>query len=174
MTALHHAAYCNDPGAIRAALRQGIPVDVRDDGAWTPLCWSVDMAQAWGEPVQAVSLLLAAGASPNAVDNAGRSVLMLACGRGNEAILARLLEAGADAHARSGGTTPLHQAAGSNFIGAIRTLLALGVDPAITDARGLTPEERAEECGFDESVAVLRAARSTASDASEQTRSGSR
>jgi ankyrin repeat protein len=159
MTSLHRAAYLNDPDAVRAELQRGIAADARDDGGWTPLHWSIDMAQAWGEPEQVVSLLLEAGASPNSVDNSGFSVLMMACGRNNEAILERLIEAGADVNLRSAETTPLHEAAGCNFSEGIQRLLALGANSQQTDSRGRTPEQVAEVCGFGESVAILKAAR---------------
>jgi ankyrin repeat protein len=159
MTELHYAAYCNDPDAVRAQLQLGGPIDVRDDNGWTPLHWSIDMAQAWGEPNQVVSLLLAAGASANSVDKIGVSALMMACGRNNEAILEQLIKAGADVHTRSAGTTPLHEAVHCNFSSGIRRLLALGADPDETDGRNRTPEQLAEECGFAECVAVFHAAR---------------
>jgi ankyrin repeat protein len=133
--------------------------DARDDNGRTPLHWSIDMAQAWGEPERVVSLLLKAGASPNAVDDAGFTVLMTACGRSNEAILDQLIAAGADVHLRSAETSALHEAAHCNFVPGIERLLALGADPHQTDAWGLTPEQDAAGCGFDESVAAFRAAR---------------
>jgi ankyrin repeat protein len=159
MTSLHHAAYLNDPEAVRAELQRGIPVDVRDDHGWTPLHWSIDMAQAWGEPEQVVSVLLEAGASPNSVSNTGFSVLMMACGRNNEKILHQLITAGADINLRSTETTPLHEAAGCNFTEGIQRLLALGANPQQIDSRGKTPEQLAEVCEFDESVAVFKTSR---------------
>src|SRR5207237_259583 len=108
-----------------------------------------------------VELLLKNGASPNAIDHSGFSVLMVACGRNNENILGQLIEAGANIHARNPDSTPLHEAAGCNFHEAVRTLLALGADPTQTNHRGMTPEEFAVECGFDETVAVLRSIRKT-------------
>jgi len=160
MTELHYAAYSNDPDEVRAQLQQGASVDVRDDNGWTPLHWSIDMAQAWGEPEQVVSLLLSAGASANAVDQSGFSVLMMACGRNNEMIFEKLIEAGADIHARSAfGTTPLHEAAGANFSEGIRRLLALGADPSQIDRGNRTPEEVAEQYGFERSISVFKAAR---------------
>ena len=160
MTSLHYAAYMNDPDAIRSELQRGVPVDIRDDNGWTPLLWSIDMAQAWGKPEDVVSLLLEAGASPNAVDSSGFSVLMMACGRNNKVILERLIGAGADIHLRITGTTLLHEAAGCNFSKGIQLLLALGLNPRQTDSLGRTPEQVAEECGFDESAAILKAGRS--------------
>ena len=159
MTPLHHAAYRNDPDAVRTELELGAAVDARDDNGWTPLHWSIDMAQAWGEPERVVYLLLNAGASPNAVDDAGFSVLMMACGRNNEAILDQLITAGADIHQRNAETSPLHEAAHCNFARGIERLLALGANPRQTDAWGLTPEQDAAECGFDDSVTAFRTGR---------------
>ncbi len=160
MTELHYAAYCNDADEIRAQLRMGVSADIKDDNGWTPLHWSIDMSQAWGEPEQVVSLLLEAGASANAVDNSGFSVLMMACGRNNESVFEQLIRSGADVEARSAiGTTPLHEAAWCNFYEAIRRLLILGADPKQVDERGLTAEQIAEQCGFEESVSLLKAAR---------------
>ena len=159
MTELHYAAYCNDPDDVRAQLSQGVPVDIRDDNGWTPLHWSIDMAQAWGEPEQVVSLLLKAGASANAVDNSGFSVMMMACGRNNEAIFEQLIAGGANIAARSvTGTTALHEAAGCNFTEAILRLLKLGADPRQSDKLDRTPEQIAELCGFTESASVLKGA----------------
>ncbi len=159
MTSLHHAAYSNDPDAVRAELQRGVSVDVRDDGGWTPLHWSIDMAQARGEPEQVVSLLLKAGASPNSIDNAGFSVLMMACGRNSETILEQLIAAGADINLRTAETSPLHEAAACNFSEAIHRLLYLGANTQQTDSRGRTPEQVAEECGFDKCVVALKATR---------------
>lgn len=159
MTPLHHAAYLNDPQEVRDAIRSGVSVNTRDDSGWTPLHWSIDMSQAWGNPEKVVSLLIEAGASPNAVDSSGFSVLMMACGRNNEEILELLLQAGADIGLRSEESSPLHEAAGCNFSKAIERLLALGADPNQRNSRDLTPEQLAEECGFDESVAVFKKAR---------------
>jgi serine/threonine-protein phosphatase 6 regulatory ankyrin repeat subunit A/cytohesin len=160
MTELHYAAYCNDVDGVRAQLRMGVSADIRDDNDWTPLHWSIDMSQAWGEPEQVVSLLLGAGASANAVDSSGFSVLMKACGRNNESVFEQLVTGGADIEARSTiGTTALHEAAGCNFHEAIRRLLILGADPNQVDKSGRTAEEIAEQCGFEESVSILKAAR---------------
>jgi ankyrin repeat protein len=160
MTELHYAAYLNDPDAVRKQLQLGVSVDVRDDNGWTPLHWSIDMAQAWGEPELVVALLLEAGASANAVDHSGFSVLMMACERNNKAILDQLVDADADVHARNADAAPLHLAAGCNFSEGIGRLLSLGADPSETDSQGQTPKQIAEDCGFEECVAILEAFRS--------------
>ena len=72
------------------------------------------------------------------------------------AIVERLLKAEADIHLRSADTTPLHEAASWNFSEVIHRLLALGADPQQIDSCGRTPQQVAEECGFDESVAEFR------------------
>ena len=159
MTELHEAAYRNDPTAVRKLLQMGILVDIQDDAGWTPLHWSIDMAQATGEPEEVVQLLLEVGASPNAVDHAGDSVLMMACERSNENIFGQLINAGADVRLRSAKTTPLHNAAGCNFAEAIRRLVSLGADPSETDAEGRTAEQVARESGFRESLEIFVAAR---------------
>ena len=160
MTELHYAAYCNDADKVSSEIQNGASVDVRDDNGWTALHWSIDMAQAWGEPEWVVDLLLAAGASADAVDHSGTSVLTMACGRNNQLIFERLIQAGADVHVRSAsGTTPLHEAAACNFIEAIRRLLELGADPNVMDNQDRTPEDLARLNEFDESVAVFEASR---------------
>ena len=159
MTELHYAAYCNDLDAVLEHLSSGTPVDVRDDNGWTPLHCSIDMSQAWGEPNRVVSTLLEHGASANSADNFGFTVLMMACGRSNLNILGQLLKAGADVHARSVDSSPLHEAAGSNFHESIATLLALGADPTIANGRGWTPEQLAEKCGFDKAGYALQASK---------------
>lgn len=159
MSDLHFAAYLNDGEAVAALLGDGAEVDARDANGWTALHWSIDMAQAWGEPERVVSQLLGAGASARAVDNSGFSVLMMACGRNNPQILEMLLKAGADARARGVGTTPLHEAAGCNFDEGIRRLLEWGADPDAIDSKGRTPKQVAKERGFLRSFRALRTAR---------------
>lgn len=160
MTDLHYAAYCNDAEEVRKELRNGAFVDVQDDSGWTPLHWSIDMAQTGGEPERVVALLLGAGASANAADHAGFSALMRACGRNNHVIVEQLIQAGANVHGRSSsGTTALHEAAGANFIAGIFRLLIMGADPTVVDDFHRTPEDLAKQCGFEECVAVLKVAR---------------
>ena len=156
MTPLHDAAYHNDPEGVAEALADGFSVDIRDDGGWTPLMWSVDMSEAGGEPAQVVAILLAAGASPNAAANNGDTVFMRACERHVEAVFEALVGAGADPNLRSSRSTPLHDAAAAGFDHAIRRLLELGADPAATNRSGEVAQATAEAFGWSESVAILR------------------
>jgi ankyrin repeat protein len=164
MTDLHHAAYCNDPDEVRAQLLKHANVHARDDNGWSPLHWSIDMAQSgFGEPRLVVSLLLAAGASANATDDSGFSVLMMACGRNNVDILDQLLQAGADIHLRSTlGITALHEAASCNFVEGIQRLLQLGASLEAVDNWNRTPEEVAIAYEWDDCAAILKAARQNA------------
>jgi ankyrin repeat protein len=159
MTELHYVAYCNDYDAVLSQLKNGAPIDARDDNGWTPLHWSIDMSQACGEPERVVQLLLSHGASANAIDNSGISVLMLACGRNNEQILDAIIAAGANTFLRTVDSTPLHEAAGCNFHEGIRKLLSLGADPNEINSRGETPKDVAKSNGFIKSFRVLRATR---------------
>ena len=160
MTELHYAAYSNDVDAVRKQLQLRIPVDARDDNGQTPLLWSIDMAQATGDPIGVVSLLLEAVASANATDHSGLSVLMMACGRNNLDILSKLIAAGANVHWSDAKSTPLHEAAKNNFSEGIRCLVLNGADIMRKDSLGRTAEQIAEQNGFEDSVSVLREFRS--------------
>jgi len=46
MTELHYAAYCQDLAGVRYWVEQGLDVNRKDEGGWTPLVWAIDMAAA--------------------------------------------------------------------------------------------------------------------------------
>ena len=46
MTELHYAAYRQDLAGVRHWVEQGFDVNQKDDGGWTPLMWSIDIAAA--------------------------------------------------------------------------------------------------------------------------------
>ncbi len=46
MTELHYAAYCQDLAGVKYWVEQGLDLNQKDDGGWTPLVWAVDMAAA--------------------------------------------------------------------------------------------------------------------------------
>lgn len=157
MNELHDAAYRNDAECVAQLLAQGAAVDAPDGAGWTPLMWSIDMAQAWGEPLRVVRLLLAAGADPEAATGAGETVLMRACERHNLAILDALLAAGADPNRGGDGSTPLHRATYEGFVAGIRRLLAAGADPRARDHRGRTAATVAHQGEDPEVIAALEA-----------------
>jgi ankyrin repeat protein len=95
---------------------------VQPDGG-TALLWAIH----WGD-AEAVDLLLKAGAVVKAANRLNATPLYLAAESGNDAIVGKLLEAGADPNqtALSEGETPLMFAARSGNVEAVRLLLDKG------------------------------------------------
>ena len=87
-----------------------------------------------------VSLLLAAGADPNATDDDGETPLGLAAWNGNPMVTSHLLRAGADPNiADNEGGTPLYTAVGENSLRAVQLLLGAGADPNAVGNDGWSP-----------------------------------
>jgi len=83
-TPLHVAAEGRHAGIIRALIRAGAPLEARDRQGWTPLFVAVDAdidgALQEKNPLDltCTELLLAAGASPDAVATDGRTPVQIA------------------------------------------------------------------------------------------------
>jgi ankyrin repeat protein len=96
-------------------------------------------------------MLLARGADPKAVDEAGDGPLGNAAGAADVEILKALLAAGASVNERSNrggslrGLTPLMRAAGANSLESVRLLLAHG-----SDVNAVSNEARAVKAGLQE------------------------
>lgn len=90
------------------------------------------MAAAWRGNADIVEALLAHGVALDATNADGNNALWLACVHGDPRGLARLVAAGVPIdHANAAGATCLMYAASSGKAEIVRTLLALGADPAI-------------------------------------------
>ena len=108
--------------------------------------------------VEVLDALVAYGADVNA-RTGGRmhvTALHLAAGQGREAIVARLLELGADIQAADAkGWTPLHSAACHGEGGVVEQLLAAGADREAVDNEGRLPADEARMNGHPEVAALL-------------------
>jgi len=112
--------------------------------------------------VEAVSLLLQAGADPNAVNANGETALMLAASAGRPDVVRVLIGAGArvDAWDRFG-MTALHRAAWGytqcrRMSATVRALLDAGADASIPDRHGTLPHQTARRRMWSWTVPLLR------------------
>ena len=88
-----------------------------------------------------VRACLRAGGDPDARDNNGFTPLHTAAVKGHAAVIAALLEAGADPNVQSYdyGHTPLHRAAQHGNVAMVMALLEAGADPNVWNNHGFTP-----------------------------------
>ncbi len=109
---------------------------------------------------EVVELLLARGADVNAVSRnaTGYTALTGAVAKGNVAIVAALLAAGANTNHRYGpGYSPLHEAAAKGDSPLVKLLLDHGADPNARMEDGKTPADLAAAQGHAGLAAQLRA-----------------
>ncbi len=134
-------------GAIGVLLKARAKVDARDESGGSPL-----HAAARNAPTpEKIEELLAAGADPRLSDKYGRTALHFAAQGDSSAIVSKLLEAGAELHARDarGGWTPLHLAAWvCSTPAVVATLLDAGANSKVRDEDGKTPYDFAEKNVF--------------------------
>lgn len=128
------AAKKGDAHTLRELLAKGVPVDVREDFDM-PWEQTALMHAAFGGHLEAVQVLLKAGASVSAVDkNAGDSeggntALHHAMHGKNPAVVEALLAAGAEVNAWSTSrNTPINHAIRENFPEAVRLLVKRGAN----------------------------------------------
>jgi ankyrin repeat protein len=127
-TALMWAA--GDPEKVKLLLEYHATVNVRANSGRTALI----IASAYAGNLQSIRLVLAKGADPKAVDEAGDGPLGNAAGAADVEMLKELLGVGASVNERSNrggslrGLTPLMRAAGANCVECVRLLLAHGSD----------------------------------------------
>ncbi|MBL3600997.1 MAG: ankyrin repeat domain-containing protein [gamma proteobacterium endosymbiont of Lamellibrachia anaximandri] len=105
---LHAAVQGGDMAELKGIIASAESLDTQDAKGWTALMFAIKVGKQ-----HAVSMLLDAGASPNAGDRLGRTPLHLAVATPVD-ITRLLLKAGADVNQRNaGGVTALMLAAGS-------------------------------------------------------------
>jgi ankyrin repeat protein len=96
MMELHSAAYHGELDWIQGCLQRGPDLEARDSHGYTPLHWAADMGFVDGDREAVAAALIEAGADVNARDNAGRTVLMVACHAQAVEVVRQLVAAGAD------------------------------------------------------------------------------
>ena len=135
-TALHWAAYRDDPEMVKLLLAAGAnPKATTREGAITPLLMACQNGSA-----AMIETLLKAGSDANAVKTNGTTPLMMAAASGNADAVKTLLAHGANVNAKESahGQTALMFAAALNRAAVIKVLMANGADPSIaTDVRKL-------------------------------------
>ncbi|XP_041937519.1 ankyrin repeat domain-containing protein 50 [Alosa sapidissima] len=125
--------------------------------------WTALRSAAWGGHVEAVRLLLEAGAEVDGCDAEGRTALRAAAWGGHEEILLTLLHHGAQVdRADREGRTPLTAAAFMGHRDAVEILLDAGADVNLADGDGRTALSVAALCapgsggrGYGEVVSLL-------------------
>ena len=147
------AARDGDLPTLRACLGAGQPVNAVNARGNTLLTVAAYNAQ-----LDAVKLLLKRpGIAVDARNKMGMTALCAAAFKGQDAILAELLAAKADANAASpSGQTALMFAALAGRAGCIKKLIAAGADVRAKDARGNTAASLAEGQGLDARELGLR------------------
>jgi ankyrin repeat protein len=144
-TALLWAA--GDPAKVRLLLDHGASVNLRAKSGRTALI----IAAAYPGNLESIRLLLAKGADPKAVDEAGEGPLCGAAAAADVEMLRELLAAGASVNERTErggslrGLTPLMRAAAADCLECVRLLVAHG-----SDVNAVSNEPRTVKAGLQE------------------------
>lgn len=126
-------------------------VGEKTEGGWTALFFAAKENQA-----EAVKVLLAAKADPNAKSESGEALLHVVAEAKAVDALKALLAGGADPDIRNAdGSTPLHLATARGSIDVVKALLDGKADPLAKTPGGSTPLQLAAELGQTELVDAL-------------------
>jgi len=150
-TALHWAAYHDDPRTAALLLKAGASVKTTNRYGVTPLALACTNGGA-----EVVELLLKAGADPNATLRGGETALMTAARTGKLGPVKALLARGADVNAKDrSGQTALMWAAAEGHAEVASALLAAKADLKTPSPAGFTPLLFAARDGRLDAVRVL-------------------
>lgn len=94
-TALIAAAHLGHAEVVRTLIRAGAPLDHVNNLGWTALIESIVLGDGGPRHTDTLAALVEAGANVNLPDRTGKTPLALAQGRGYDAMVARLRQAGA-------------------------------------------------------------------------------
>ncbi len=134
-TALHWAAFYDDPRMVGLLVRAGADVNAVNRYGLSPLVQACTNGDA-----EVVKLLLEAGADANTTMSGGETALMLAARSGSTEALKALLARGADPNSRERlGQTALMWAAAEGQTAAVRALIEVGADLNARLDSGFTP-----------------------------------
>ena len=140
--------------ALKAALKDGVDPNFKDEGNWTPLHWAAQEGH-----LEVVLALIASGAEVSPVDDLGFTPLAIAVGQGQDEIVRVLLDAGSSANQRIHGNdngTVMHTACAWNRFEVVKVLIEHShVDLNARDATGRTPLDYALEAEDDRLVSYL-------------------
>jgi ankyrin repeat protein len=135
MTALHWAAYHDDPRTAALLIDAGASAMAANIYGVTPLSLACTNGSA-----EVVEILLKAGADPSAVRRGGETALMTAARTGNPGPVKALLARGADVNAKDrNGQTALMWAAAEGHAEVASMLLAAKADLKTPTPSGFTP-----------------------------------
>lgn len=155
-TALHVAAAGFRDTIIAQLLATGASATVRNRRGAQPLHYAADTNHhAPDAQAATITVLLKAGADPNALDKSGTAPLHRAVRTRGSAAVKCLLDGGADPNLKNGSeSTPLHLALHTTGRGGtgtpdakaqqaeiIRLLVQAGANPDARDAKGVTPRD---------------------------------
>jgi FOG: Ankyrin repeat len=143
----------DDPAGVQLLLKHKARVDARDRSRRSAL----HLAAAAGH-LELIQVLMNAGANLEARDNAGRTPFLEACAHARSEAVQALLPYRPDLHAVDGSGLNglwLASAAEGIQVGLIQQLLALQLDPGITDAHGRRAVDMAAAAGRWAVVAAL-------------------
>jgi len=135
MTALHWAAYHDDPRMAALLITAGADAKAANRYSVTPLSLACTNGN-----TEIVELLLNAGADPNGALRGGETALMTAARTGKLGPVKALLSRRAEVNAKDrNGQTALMWAAAEGHAGVVRALLAAGADFQTPLSSGFTP-----------------------------------